>query len=166
MEEISLYGAGGKPNWFWELNPSGTVPVMVAADAVYPDSDLILQAIVDGTVDPNNPLCGDSQSIKEWRQAVNQMLPIGKKAVLGGDKAKLAKLLQTSMESRLTDTPYLAGSSVSVADCHAFPFLWRLDQEFGLAGGLDCPKLGAWVQTCSKLPTFRKTIQSSWWWWW
>jgi len=25
MKEISLYGSGGKPDWFWKLNPRGTV---------------------------------------------------------------------------------------------------------------------------------------------
>ena len=29
MEEVSLYGAGGKPDWFMKLNPKGEVPVLV-----------------------------------------------------------------------------------------------------------------------------------------
>ena len=42
MEEISLYGPNGKPDWFWKLYPAGTVPDLVAGDQVLPDSDNIL----------------------------------------------------------------------------------------------------------------------------
>ena len=179
MEELSLYGAGGKPDWFWRLNPAGTVPVLVqelgSNTQVWPDSDLILQAIAGGEVihdKSNNKLQvteRDRQAMDEWRKAINDMLPIGKKAVLGrGDSSPLAKLLQEKLESKLLKgcTDYLVGNSVSIADCHAFPFLWRLDQEFGLAEGLNCPKLGDWVDRRSQQAEFRKTIQTAWWWWW
>ncbi len=177
MEEISLYGAGGKPDWFWKLNPAGTVPVLVQEVAshtnVWPDSDLILQAIGAGEVmhDSNVLQVMESQrkAVDEWRKLINEMLPIGKKAVLGsGNTSALAKMLQDRLESKLSsqDTDYLVGNIVTIADCHAFPFLWRLDQEFGLGTGLNCPKLGDWVDRRSKQPEFRKTIQSAWWWWW
>lgn len=177
MEEISLYGAGGKPAWFWKLNPAGTVPVLVqelgSNTQVWPDSDLILKAIAEGEVlhDKNKLKISelDSQAIDEWRKSINEMLPIGKKAVSGqGNKSSLAKLLQDELESKLSNdnTDYLVGNSITIADCHAFPFLWRLDQEFGLANGLNCPKLGDWVDKRSKQAEFRKTIQSAWWWWW
>ncbi|GAX17002.1 glutathione S-transferase [Fistulifera solaris] len=176
MEEISLYGAGGKPDWFWKLNPAGTVPVLVqemaSATKVWPDSDLILQAIGAGEVVCDNNVLQMTESqrndVDEWRKQINEMLPTGKKAVLGsGNTSELAKMLQDNLESKLSsqDTDYLVGNAVTIADCHAFPFLWRLDQEFGLATGLNCPKLGAWVERRSKQPEFRKTIQSAWWWW-
>jgi glutathione S-transferase len=55
------------------------------------------------------------------------------------------------------------GDHVTTADCHAFPFLWRIETEFGLA---DYPKLQSWLDRCSQQPAFQKTIQPSWWWWW
>ena len=50
MEEISLYGAGGKPSWFLKLNPAGTVPVLDVNDGaeVIPDSELILEYVSNG----------------------------------------------------------------------------------------------------------------------
>jgi len=47
MEEISLYGKNGKPDWFLELNPDGTVPVLecYGGAIILPDSDLILDNI-------------------------------------------------------------------------------------------------------------------------
>ena len=251
VQEISLYGAGGKPAWFWELNPAGTVPVLVVvrvvdrknnkknnkkngannnADnssssssssmiihkddtvAVFPDSDLILQAIADGSLaaalgggldalsfdnndnnsnnNNNNPLLSypisqqqqQQESIQQWRHAIDQMLPIGKQAVLSGRRkqqqiAALQQYLHDNLECRLSaimsssssscSSLFLVGDHVTIADCHAFPFLWRLDQEFGLDDSLKCPKLAAWVQHCSQIPAFAKTLPtSSWWWWW
>ena len=48
LEQVSLYGSGGKPSWFMKLNPRGQVPVLVVKDdndtdkVVLADSDLIL----------------------------------------------------------------------------------------------------------------------------
>ena len=170
LQEISLYGPNGKPDWFWQLNPEGTVPVLVQGQQVWPDSDLILQAVAEGQVGTNPLVVADSNKkkrVQSWRKAVNELLPVGKQAVLGNAKDQLAQQLQESLERRMPEnTLFLTGDTISVADCHAFPFLWRLDQEFDLRLNLKCPKLAAWVQHCSQLPSFRTTLQPSWWWWW
>lgn len=161
-ESIDLYGTT-KPQWFWELNPQGTVPVLVYQDIVLPDSDLILDAIADGTL-PNarRSESKSSPQIKAWRSLINDMLPIGKKAVLARYvDSKLEKLLGT-MEDRIVG-PFLVGPDPTLADCHAFPFVWRLEQEIGLKA---YPKLQEWVNKCGQHPIFAKTIQRSWWWWW
>ena len=53
MKEVSLYGNNGKPDWFLELNPAGTVPVLecFGGAVVLPDSDLILDQICTGAVE-------------------------------------------------------------------------------------------------------------------
>lgn len=176
LEEISLYGSGGKPSWFLKLNPSGTVPVLVCNggtavnNVVLPDSDLILDAIesgraiqgsvIDLQLPESNPTLADS--VKAWRNSINKMLPIGKRAVLSGDKSPLLSLLK-EMDAQVVG-PYLTGDQVTTADCHAFPFLWRIETEFGLAD--DFPNLQSWLEMCSEKPAFKKTIQPSWWWWW
>jgi glutathione S-transferase len=169
LEEVSLYGPGGKPDWFWDLNPDGTVPVLVChgGAVIYPDSDLALDAIESGDAlgEQTKSLAAvdkkTEQLVKEWRKSISSMLPIGKKAVLGGDKGKLMTLLK-EMDAKVQG-PYLCGDEITSADCAAFPFLWRLDNEFGLKG---CENLRNWLQTCKKDEAFSKTVQSSWWWWW
>jgi Glutathione S-transferase, N-terminal domain len=94
MQEVALYGPNGKPDWFWDLNPDGTVPVLVChgGAVVYPDSDLALDTIEDGSAIIGMRLNDRvnledkqlKQRIKDWRKSVNAMLPIGKEAVLGG----------------------------------------------------------------------------------
>jgi glutathione S-transferase len=166
LVEIGLYGSGAKPDWFWELNPKGTVPVLLCdgkeakpSQIVLPDSDLILNYLQDEVSLSAPPEL--KASVQTWRNRIRVMLPAGKRAVLGGSKEELRKSL-SGMDAAVVG-PFLAGDSITVADCHAFPFLWRLEQEFGLA---EYPSLTAWLSRCSNEPAFRKTLQSAWWWWW
>lgn len=178
LQEVALYGAGGKPDWFWDLNPEGTVPVLVChgGAVVLPDSDLALDQIASGSAVPleakKEGADGDTlillnddkkteRRIKNWRRDINNMLPVGKQAVLGGKKDKLFKLLK-EMDQEVVG-PYLCGDQVTVADCAAFPFLWRLNDEYGFD---NYDNLKAWLKTCQANPAFSKTVQKSWWWWW
>jgi glutathione S-transferase len=103
------------------------------------------------------------ERVSMWRRKVNEMLPIGKKAVLGGSKAKLMQLLK-ELDSEVVG-PYLCGKQVTVADCATFPFFWRLDNEYDL--GDVCPNLLDWLRYCQdENPAFTKTVQTAWWWWW
>mmetsp|Transcript_20125 Transcript_20125/g.49382 ORF Transcript_20125/g.49382 Transcript_20125/m.49382 type:complete len:206 (-) Transcript_20125:482-1099(-) len=173
LEQVSLYGAGGKPDWFWELNPQGTVPILVVTagddsedDLVLPDSDLILNEIaqVPGgeTLIPTDPAA--VESMNKFRKCLSEFLPIGKRAVLGGSKGPMWSKLKEL--DALVVGPYVCGEGVTVADCAGFPFLWRIENEYGNLNKKDCPNLANWLQTCKQNPAFSKTVQSSWWWWW
>jgi len=164
LEQVSLYGPGGKPGWFLKLNPQGTVPVVDCNDGtlVLPDSDLILDEI--GKKDTLLPKGQHLPDDPAWRQRINDMLPVGKRAVLQGLTGPLYSILDDMENAISDDSKFLASDEPTLADCHAFPFMWRLQQEFGF--GKDYPKLEAWVNTCAANPNFQKTIQRSWWWWW
>lgn len=187
MREVSLYGAGGKPDWFWELNPAGTVPVVAVEEGgsggedVFADSELILDAVGDGRIAGgaddtvavlarNGELSSEeNERVRRWRSIVSERLaPVGKSAVLGGSLPKLRTLLKELNDA--VEGPYLAGDRVTTADCAAFPFLWRIDQEFGIGGkdgGDDERKLHAWLDECAGVDSIRRTIPSGgWWWWW
>jgi len=163
MEEVSLYGAGGKPKWFLKLNPAGTVPVLVNKDDVVPDSELILDYIETRSLGIANNLKGDEVELSNaWRRTIKERVaPIGKRAVLGGGRYELVELLKEIDND--VKGPFLCGETACVADCAAFPFIWRINDEFGLN---ECPKLQNWLEHCVSIPEFNKTIQRSWWWWW
>ena len=165
LEEISLYGANGKPSWFLKLNPSGTVPVITYKDDVVPDSELILDYIANGNVEGAAKTLENGADSVKWRNAIkSQLAPLGKKAVLSGGQfeSKLYDLLK-EMDVDVQG-PYLCGDAISAADCAAFPFMWRINNEFGLPK--ECVNLSAWLQHCSANSAFQKTVQRSWWWWW
>ena len=175
MREVSLYGTGGKPDWFWKLNPQGTVPVIaVGDDAVFADSELILNAVsdgrisgsMDGLLQVNSRLIDEEIAIaNQWRSMISkQLAPVGKSAVLGGSLPKLRSLLQEL--NTMVAGVYLVGDKMTVADCAAFPFFWRIDNEFGIGGDGE-ENLRKWLDTCMETPEIKRTIPSSgWWWWW
>lgn len=180
MREVSLYGAGGKPDWFWKLNPDGTVPIVVVTDEksgaenVFADSELILDAVDDGRVVGgtdgilymSSELSDEEKSkIDQWRSMISkQLVPVGKSAVLGGSESKLRSLLKEMND--IVEGPYLVGDSMTTADCCAFPFLWRVDNEFGI-GGSGEEKLRAWLDKCMDTESIKRTIPAQgWWWWW
>lgn len=167
MQEISLYGPGGKPDWFWQLNPQGTVPVLQTKEGtVLADSDDILDYCLNQkqlNQTGSGEVASSCKDIEKIRSFVNRkLLPTGKQAVLQGRHQDLKLVLQ-DLESDCGKATFLAGESVSVADCHAFPFVWRIDQDMGLDG---YPNLKVWLNKCATLPEFKKTIRQSWWWWW
>lgn len=170
FKEIGLYGSNGKPDWFWELNPQGTVPVLACGSEVCADSDIILDRIPQGFVGGGEALKPSTpeieQKVNTWRRELNQMLPVGKSVIQGSrnDRTKLFDILHRL--DGMVDGSYLCGDQVTVADCSAFPFLWRLQTEFDLADE-GCPNLERWLQHCqTNNPAFAKTVQSAWWWWW
>ena len=193
LEQVPLYGSGGKPSWFMKLNPRGQVPVLVVKDdndtdeVVLADSDLILDemGMVMDSVFPKTQPNSSNQSletessdeekvakIQSFRSALNEFLPIGKSAVLGGDKNRMwSKLreLDALMDTNGQPSYIITGTNrPTVADCAAFPFLWRIDQEFGSTSWEDngCQNIPSWLDFCKKQPPFKNSIQRSWWWWW
>jgi glutathione S-transferase len=175
-QQVSLYGSNGKPDWFWQLNPEGTVPVLIVeADKqiVLPDSNLILDWMQDNNMQSTSlsiDQCSADKSdtadkIAQWRRMVDKMLPVGKNYVLSkSNKQGLITMLQ-EMDASVVG-PYLTGDTVTTADCHAFPFLWRLSQrESKVLDG--CASIKNWLAHCQRLEAFKKTTRvSSWWWWW
>ena len=169
MTEVALYGTNGKPGWFLELNPEGTVPVLecYGGAVVLPDSDLILDQIAEGAVEGGTALKANDEDMEkrvtEFRNDISDVLPVAKAVVLGNRSRRdeMTALLKTM--DRKVMGPFLCGNKVTTADCAAFPFLWRLNEEFGLD---DCPKLSEWLKKCCETEAFSKTVQSSWWWWW
>lgn len=174
MTEVSLYGAGGKPDWFLDLNPEGQVPVLTCFGGakIFIDSEYILTRIADGVIEGGSKLMPDSEDDKkkmeEWRHLVsNRINPVGKAAVQrGGDNVDELMTLLKEIDGKVKG-PYLCGEKVTVADCAAFPFLWRINDEFGpLTEENGCGNISKWLDKCKENPAFAKTIQGAWWWWW
>ena len=95
---------------------------------------------------------------------LNQLVPLGKSAVLRGSLPELRSLLKEL--NKLVAGPYLVGDNLTLADCAAFPFLWRIDQKFEITGN-DESNLRAWLDKCMETEAFTRTLyEQGWWWWW
>lgn len=193
FEQVSLYGSGGKPSWFLKLNPKGQVPVLVINDdndidkVILADSDLILDGmgmVMDSVFPKNQSTFSTKQllvtessdeeavaKIEACRSTLNEFLPIGKSAVLGGDKERMwSKLreLDALMDTKGQPAYIIAGTDrPTIADCACFPFLWRIGKEFGTCWEDNgCQNIPVWLDFCKNQPAFKNSIQRSWWWWW
>eukprot|EP00588_Corethron_pennatum_P029378 CAMPEP_0194333540 /NCGR_PEP_ID=MMETSP0171-20130528/63040_1 /TAXON_ID=218684 /ORGANISM="Corethron pennatum, Strain L29A3" /LENGTH=188 /DNA_ID=CAMNT_0039095813 /DNA_START=130 /DNA_END=691 /DNA_ORIENTATION=- len=94
LEEISLYGPNGKPDSFLQLNPAGTVPVLVCGEDVVTDSEDILDYVSSGHVG-RTWTGGEGEESTRWRNIVaEQLAPAGKRAVLGSGRNELFALLE------------------------------------------------------------------------
>jgi len=175
MTEISLYGPGGKPDWFLDLNPDGQVPVLTCYGGakIYIDSEFILDKISEGIVEGGGALAAaddeTEKKVEEWRHLIaNRLNPVGKAAVQrGGKNVKELMGLLKELDGKV-EGPYLCGDKVTTADCAAFPFLWRINDEYGPLTEEDhgCGNIRAWLDKCLDTPSFKKTVQGAWWWWW
>jgi len=66
LEEIGLYGSGGKPDWFLKLNPKGEVPVLKHGDKVVVESDEIIKYIDAAAENPFDLSRGKGASVDDW----------------------------------------------------------------------------------------------------
>lgn len=154
FEEIPLYGANGKPDWFLALNPKGTVPTLVDGTTVWTDSDDFLDYLEQG----------EGSCHHEWRYDLinKRLLPVAKQVVLEGNSMdELQSILKEIDKHEVIQNT----NDLSVAHCHAFPFLWRLDQD-GRIDAARFPNIDNWLRSCEFQPEVVKTIQPEWWWWW
>jgi glutathione S-transferase len=198
LEQVSLYGPGGKPDWFWELNPKGQVPILkiinnnynnnIDNNIIIADSDQILDEIgmvmtasssktsvellVVHSDDDDDDDDDAAAKINTFRSKLDEFLPVGKDAVLGGgDKQRMWNKLKEIDNLLGEEGPYILNDKLTIADCAAFPFLWRINEEFSKGSSCawkdnGCEKIPIWLDYCSKQPPFADSIQSSWWWWW
>jgi len=170
MEEIPLYGMNGKPSWFLKLNPDGTVPVLVCdGDLVMTESEVILDFLNQGT---EKTLPSENKKeqklVNHWRELVScKVIPIGKNAVQSNTTPKNFLNLLEEIDNKIVG-PFLCGDKITIADCAAFPFLWRIHETFGFKNSKnqECQILCNWLSRCKKEEAFRKTIEQNWWWWW
>eukprot|EP00903_Cladosiphon_okamuranus_P009111 g8705.t1 len=145
MKEISLYGAGGKPRWFMDLNPKGEVPVLVVNGSPIVGSEDTVDYLMQGELSPE---------ARQWRSIVNDRLkPVGKRAVFSGGSESDRVALNAVLEDLEACLPHGSSDGVggpfSAADASAFPFLQRIHGEFGFPS--DCRRLKAWSSTNSRL---------------
>ncbi len=174
LAEIDLYG--NKPASFLKLNPAGKVPVLVHKGAVITESERILDFLAEcddfqlgggGTSDRPSLHAADLESENWWRTTIcTDVQRTGKQAVLSSSLTPDLQRVLSACEGRVPSaSPFLVGASVSLADVTAFPFLYRLDEEYGLAES-GYPNLKRWLNGMRKIDSFESTVVSSWWWWW
>lgn len=159
--EVDLYG-NSKPK---EL-VTGQVPVFIVNQQLMTESEDILDYI-----QTNDMIFNDINLDKrKWYKNImgNYLLPAGKKAVLRRSTSDMFNILKEIEEyhSSSSSFNFLASKDLpSITDCSVFPFLYRIDTEFGINEN-EYPSLSRWLKQMLNMTQIRETIPNSWWWWW
>ena len=168
LEEIDLYGSK-KPSFFVKPPFTGKVPALRHSGLVIVESEKILDHVCNEfTLPGGKSLYADDRELEAWwRTTINgDLLKYGKQSVLNGILHADMKRVLNACENRVdANSAFLIGSSVSLADVVAFPFLYRLDNEY-LFAEIGYPNLKRWLENIRRVDAFEKTVIPSWWWWW
>lgn len=167
LEEIGLYGSGGKPAWFLKMNPKGLVPVLKHNERVVVESDDILKYVDEAMGTPGGLSQGQGASVETWFEILARLRASGKERVLGYGSASSLQAALLEVEGAIQG-PYLKGEHFSLADIAAAPFFQRMMTEqdkLGLHKELH-PKIFAWWALVRERPSFARTVVEPWWWWW
>jgi glutathione S-transferase len=88
-----------------------------------------------------------------------QVVKNGLDAPVIPDALRQQEKLLTVIESAMKDGPFLAGSTWSLADAAATPYVWRLD-KLKLAGMWDDrPGVAAWYARIRQRPSFKTAVE-------
>lgn len=159
----------GKPDWFMKLNPKGEVPVLVVNGSPIVGSEETVDFLMKDTLPPRE---GErTATSSRWRALVNEKLkPVGKRAVFSGGSTDIASMnevlgeLEECLAHSNGDGPFVGGGVFTAADASAFPFLQRVQGEFGFPA--NCERLGEWYESACRRPSVKKTVKRDFWWWW
>lgn len=102
----------------------------------------------------------------KWRRTISdRLIPVGNAAMSRGFSTAELRSLSNEMNDIVVG-PYLIGEEMSLADCAAFPSLWRIDREFGIGGDGE-EGLQSWLDKCIDTDSIKRTIpdRGCWWWW-
>ena len=158
LHEVDLYG-GSKPKP--SVLVEGKVPVLAMSGALFTESEDILDVIHENC---DSPPAMESSRRNEWKSIINDRLaPAGKAAVLSRNHDALHEVLG-DMERKLVSqgTPFLASEEATISDCSAFPFIWRIRDEFGLRA---FPCLEGYLARLDELESISKTVNQPYWGW-
>lgn len=164
LVEVDLPSGEHKKPAFLKLNPLGQVPVLVDGDTVVPDSNAILIYASKrfGKTDwlPQTP--AGAAAVERWLSIAAGDLAFGAAAArlvtvfsakLDADAAiKRAHGLLQRMEDVLTDRPWLAGDSPTIADVALYSYTARAPE--GFVDLQAYPNVLAWLARIEALPGF------------
>ena len=128
--DVQLVSLVDKPAWLLELNPAGTVPVLIADGKPIPDSEAILEYAEK--LQPEPSLMTTSPVRKEvgatvWTSylALLKNNDIEKDALLRD--ALSAQLFQIDSHLAQSGMPFLAADRPTAADCQLLPQLYQIE---------------------------------------
>ena len=165
--DVNLYGSGGfdklqlnKVEAAGGLPPKGYIPVMSIGDEVIRESSVLVERVSQLSLE----VPGATSLAPDDAEIATSLVKLCNALPKTSSSRELDELMRScdAAVAASGDNGFLAGKSVSIADCCLLPFLQRVEDTIPR----DAKHLKRYMERVHKLPAFAKTVVSSWWWWW
>ncbi len=166
-----------KPQWFLDLVPTASVPVLKHAGNVIYESDIVNEYLDETFSEP--PLMPRDSARRAWVRiwlsySNGKFLHAFYGVMMSQEterqehyKAELAERLRyferEGLAQQSGDGPYLLGGDVSLADISFYPFIERfpmLEHYRGFKIPQECVRLEAWLEAMQRRPSVIATRES------
>lgn len=154
-----------KPDWFFEKNPYGTVPIIERDDEVIYES-AACNFFLDGEFDSDSLTPTNKKEKYHQRMlmdAFSNVIPKIIGLIRSEDKDEALDLLIKSIqpfEKEVANKKFFGGSEISMLDIHTYPFLERLrlmEDIFHFEAFKRLPNLRNWVDNMQSVDCVKKT---------
>ncbi|CAN6178662.1 unnamed protein product [Urochloa humidicola] len=151
--DLKLVNLANKPDWLFEINPEGKVPIVKLEDKWIADSDVITQTLEEKYPEPPLATPPDKASVGSKIFSTFIGFLKSKDPSDGTEQALLDEL--TSFDSHLKDNgPFINGGAVSAADLSLGPKLYHMEIALGHYKNWSVP------DSLSQVKQYMKTIFS------
>lgn len=152
--ELKLVDLANKPDWLFEINPEGKVPIVKLEEKWIGDSDVITQTLEEKYPEP--PLAIPPEKASVGSKIFSTFIGFlkSKDPSDGTEEALLNEL--TSFDSYLKDNgPFINGGTISAADLSLGPKLYHMEIALGHYKNWSVP------DSLSHVKTYMKSIFST-----
>ncbi|AQK83382.1 glutathione dehydroascorbate reductase4 isoform X1 [Zea mays] len=147
--DLKLVDLANKPDWLFEINPEGKVPIVKLEEKWIGDSDVITQALEEKYPEP--PLATPPEKASVGSKIFSTFIGFlkSKDPSDGTEEALLNEL--TSFDSYLKDNgPFINGGIISAADLSLGPKLYHMEITLGHYKNWSVPDSLSYVKTYMK----------------
>ena len=157
-----------KPPEMLQASPKGTVPVLVLGDGTVIDESRAVIAWALNQADPRQLLqAGDAEALiaendGPFKHHLDRFKYTDRYPGADRDQHRSAGLaILRSWNQRLTETGWLLGSRLSLADVALWPFVrqWRIADPAGFDGDVTLQALRTWLDSFLDDPRFERLMQ-------
>ena len=143
-----------RPEWLYEKNPVGKVPVLEANEFVLPESRVIMEYLEERHPEP--PLLPPNPTeralVRLWIERFDGLSRPYYRVLFDGDTPEALDAELAKLDSALATSPFLGGTQFSLADIAYVPWVIRVEARMGLDLGRH-ENLRGWLGRLSQRPS-------------
>jgi glutathione S-transferase len=151
-----------RPAWLYEKNPVGKVPVLEEDGLCIPESAVIMELLEERFPEPPlypvDPAQRALARLAVWRfdDDFSRDYYAARRGDGGAEEAFAARL--AALDERLTEFPFIAGPSYTLADIAWFPWLPRAEASLGLRLE-EYPAIAGWRNRLVERPAVAAELE-------